>query len=229
MLLVGFALVVAVALLYVGARETSVFAVRKIEVQGAPPSVAAHVERALAPLQGKSLLGLGSGDVEQRLAALPDVAGASYDRSFPNTLRVVVRPEHPVAVVRQGAQSWVVSASARVIRAVGSGGAPSLPRIWIGPAVNVDVGGVLSDADAVQAVRALALMRSLPVRARLVRGNGRELTLVLRSGLELRLGNERDLPLKLAIARRILPSLRGAAPAYAYLDVSVPERPVAGH
>ena len=52
-----------------------------------------------------------------------------------------------------------------------------------------------------------------------------ELTLALRSGIELRLGDTTDLAVKLEVARRVLPQLgdlRG------YLDVSVPERPVAG-
>jgi cell division protein FtsQ len=228
-LLVGFGLVALAALLYVVARETPMFAVRRIEVEGAPPRVAAHVRRALAPLRGKSLLGLGRDDVESRLAALPDVAAMSYDRAFPSTLRVVVRPERPVAVVRQGSSSWLVSAAARVIRTVPRGAAPGLPRVWVGRATSIGVGDVLSDRDALRAVRALALVRSLPVHARFVRANDQELTLILRSGLELRLGNDGALPLKLAIARRILSALGGASPPYRYLDVSVPERPVAGH
>jgi len=50
---------------------------------------------------------------------------------------------------------------------------------------------------------------------------------VLRSGLEVRLGSKDDLRLKLAIARRILATL-GTSGGGDYLDVSVPERPVAG-
>ena len=52
---------------------------------------------------------------------------------------------------------------------------------------------------------------------------------MLASGIEVRLGDIGDLRLKLAIARRILalaaPS-RDTTPAY--VDVSVPERPVLG-
>ena len=47
-------------------------------------------------------------------------------------------------------------------------------------------------------------------------------TLVLRNGLELRLGDSRDLPVKLEVARRVIPQLAGAG---GYLDVSVPDRP----
>ena len=55
------------------------------------------------------------------------------------------------------------------------------------------------------------------------------LTLVLRSGPQVRLGDIGELRLKLAIARRIL---RWAdshhVPSTTYIDVSVPERPVLG-
>ena len=52
-----------------------------------------------------------------------------------------------------------------------------------------------------------------------------QLTLRLRSGLELRLGGLRDVELKLAVAARVIPRLPDGA---GYLDVSVPDRPVAG-
>ena len=52
-----------------------------------------------------------------------------------------------------------------------------------------------------------------------------ELTLLLRNRVELRLGDATDLTVQLAVARVVLPRL---APEETYLDVSVPERPVAG-
>ena len=60
-----------------------------------------------------------------------------------------------------------------------------------------------------------------------VRAKDRELTLVLRSGVELRLGDAGDLRLKLAVARRILLAA-GRRDDGDYIDVSVPERPVVG-
>ena len=58
---------------------------------------------------------------------------------------------------------------------------------------------------------------------RQVRTGDGELTLVLRSGTELRLGDSGDLRLKLSIAKELLPLTAGAR----YVDISVPERPVA--
>jgi hypothetical protein len=51
------------------------------------------------------------------------------------------------------------------------------------------------------------------------------LTLRLASGLELRLGDMHDVRLKLAVAARVLRVLPAGS---GYLDVSVPDRPVAG-
>ena len=62
------------------------------------------------------------------------------------------------------------------------------------------------------------------------RGSIDDLTLIVgeADGLELRLGEAESLKLKLAVAARVLKSLpRPEAQSLAYLDVSVPERPVA--
>ena len=49
-------------------------------------------------LEGTSLLELNGSAVQRALAPLTDVSTASYDRAFPHTLRVLIRPETPVAV-----------------------------------------------------------------------------------------------------------------------------------
>jgi cell division septal protein FtsQ len=227
-LLVGFAIVLGAAGLYMLARMTPMFALNKVEVEGAPPAVAARVKAALEPLDGTSLLELKGADVERRLASLTVVASASYDRDFPHTLRVVVKPEHPVALLRHGADGWVVAASGRVIAASEPHAFSGLPRVWLasdGPRV----GSVLADPLGRRAVRALALAQKarLEGRIRTVRADDHELTFLLGSGLELRLGDLHAVRLKLAVASRILPELL-ARGGYAYLDVSVPARPVAG-
>ena len=228
-LLVGFAIVLGAVGLYLLARSTPMFAVQEIEVEGAPPAVAAHVRAALAPIEGQSLLALNSGEVERRLAKLPDVAAAGYDRNFPHTLRVTVRPEHPVAVARRGQKAWLVAASTRAIAEVPLGTHPELPRIWLAHSGEPQVGATLTDRFGLRAVRALAFARTAGFkgRVRMVRVRERDLTFRLGSGLELRLGALRAIPLKLAIAQRVIPGLL-AQGRYLYLDVSVPARPVAG-
>jgi cell division septal protein FtsQ len=227
-LLVGFAIVLGAAGLYLLARSTPMFAVGQIDVEGAPPAVAAHVRSALAPLKGESLLALDSAEVERRLAKLPDVAAAGYDRDFPHTLRVTVRPEHPVAVARRGPKAWLVAASTRTIAEVPLRTHAGLPRIWLAHSNDPEVGALVTDRYALRAIRALALARTAHFRGmRMVRVRSRDLTFLLGSGIELRLGDLHAVPLKLAVATRVLPVLRQRG-GYLYLDVSVPERPVAG-
>lgn len=225
-LLLGFALLAATAGAYAAARETSVFAVRSVDVRGSRPAVAAQVEQELAPALGQSLLAVDLERVRRRAEALPTVLAVSFDRAFPHTLRVFVTPERPVAVARQGAGSWLVSARGRVMGELERGARRGLPRLWLKRDVKIEV-GALFGGDTASAVRAVApLARNpLPGRVSLVRVTPDELTLVQRSGLEVRLGDASDLALKLAVARRILPALAGVG---GYLDVSVPERPVAG-
>lgn len=226
-LLVVLGVVTGLVAIYFVARGTPLFALRTIEVRGLSPQVAGEVRRALEPLSGTSLMTLDAGDAERRVARLPIVVSASVDRAFPHTLIVDVRPERPVALLRRGADSWLLSARGRVVRELGSGERSGLPRIWVPKRTAVSVGGTVA-GDPASLARALARVREAPLlsRIRTVRTEGGRLTFVLRSGIELRAGAARDLSLKLEVARRVL-SVAGAIPGPGYLDVSDPVRPVA--
>ena len=225
-LVMGALIVLAAGAAYLLARETSLFAVRSIEVRGVSPALAARVRSALAPIMGSSLVTFDAGAAERRLAALPEVAAASYDRDFPHTLRVFVRAERAVAIARKGPDAWLVSARARVLRALESKPYPALPRIWLTASTDISPGQTLAGSPA-QAARVLGATagRRLPGTVRTLRADDSELTLVLESGLEVRLGDASSLALKLEVARQIVPRTPGAC----YVDVSVPGRSVAGY
>jgi cell division protein FtsQ len=215
---------------YTVARESPLFAVAAVQVRGGSPAVQRQIAKALSVEVGTSLLKVDGRVVERRLASVPWVASTSFDRAFPHTLVVTVKPERPVAVLRRGAKSWLVSARARVLAELQRGARPGLPRIWIGngAAAVPPAGAYLADAQGAVAARTLAPLAAVrfPAGVGAVTTGEDELTLVLRSGLELRLGDPGDLRLKLAVARRVL-ALLPALGADAYVDVSVPERPVA--
>ena len=113
------------------ARQSALFAVQTLEIRGAPPPVEETVRDALRPLKGDSLLRLDLESVQSRLAAIPSVQGASLDRAFPHTLRIDVTAERPVAVLRRGAEAWLVSARGRVIRRLDRPRLSRLPRVWV--------------------------------------------------------------------------------------------------
>jgi len=225
-LLVAFAVVLGTLSAHWAAYATSVFAVDRVEVLGAPPEVVREVEAATNDVVGESLVAVDAAGIEGTVRALPSVAGVSVDREFPHTLVVRIAPERPVAVARRGHLSWLVTGAGKVVRAVETGTERAYPRIWLTRGVAVTVGGTLP-AVYTPATRALAAAteEKLPRRVRSVRTAGAELTLVLHRGPEIRLGEATDLGLKVAIAAAVFPFVESGT---VYIDVSVPERPVAG-
>ena len=222
-LLVGAGIVAIAAAGYALARETSLFAIHRVAVTGGSKAVDAQVERALAPLLGRSLVGLAGAGVVERITALPTVAGATYDRSFPSTLRVTILPERPVAVLRNGPAAWVVSERGRVIRPVAADGASTLPRIWVaGKAVRV--GAVLPPKLGGTLTRVLSVADDLRSRVGTASLVGGELIFHLRSGLQILFGSPTDVALKVAVAAKVL---QHAPSGTRTVDVRVPSRPVA--
>lgn len=202
------------------------FAVDRIAVAGASPDLAVELQTALRPAVGESLLGLDLVELERRAERVPMVASATLDRAFPHTLAVAVVPEVPVAVLRQGSSSWLASEGGRVVAELGKGERQGLPRVWLKRDVDVRVGEWLTGPQR-RALAAVAPLveRPLPTAVAAVVATEGALVLELRSGVELRLGDATDVAVKLEVARRVLPRIAGQA---GYLDVSVPERPVAG-
>ncbi|MFL5970225.1 MAG: cell division protein FtsQ/DivIB [Gaiellaceae bacterium] len=228
---VGVALVLVAAGLYGLARETSMFAVDAVRVEGATPEVAAQVRRELHRYDGRSLVSLDATAVVQRVNGLPAVRASAVDRAFPHTLRVRVVPEIPVAVLRRGAASFLVSARGRVIAPVARGTHGTLPRIWLPARTELEPGSLLGGDSGGLAARSLAAFvgSGFSNRVTFVRALDGQITLGLRGGLEIRLGAPVDLRLKIAIAHSIVPTL--ALPGQGgpdYLDIAAPERPVAG-
>jgi cell division septal protein FtsQ len=230
---VGFGLLAAAAALFAGARQTSVFAVHEVQVEAIPGGRSRLVERALDELHGVSLLRVNHDEIQRRLDRLPHVHLLAYDRAFPNGLQVTVSVERPVAVLRRGSENWLVSAEGRVLRPLERKLRRPLPVVWLERTVDPHVGSVLGAPEPTRAIRAVTAIRAAsPTLARRVwyvkMEEAGTATAVMDDRFEIRLGNGTDLPLKLAVARRVLATMRREGDVGAYLDVSVPERPVVG-
>jgi cell division septal protein FtsQ len=233
-LALGAALTIAaLALLYLAARMTPVFAVRTIEVSGASRSVREAAHSAAEPFAGKSLVGLDGATLVDELEALPTVRSVSYDRAFPSTLRIFVTPEVALAVLRLGADRWLVSQRGRVIRRYVPDPEERFPRFRLAERANVGPGTFITDDIAHVILGALAAAPArFPARIDKVSLEDGELTMELHASWgapELRLGEPVDVRAKLAAAAVVLRSLaadyRGSV---GYVDVSVPERTVVG-
>lgn len=221
----------ALALLVYGLVDwTGTFDLDRIEVTGAPPEIIREVQAALAPLEGESLVSIGSAHVQSLAQDVPYVLAARIERDFPSALKVKLVLHRPVAVVRSGAGAWVVSSRGHVLEAVKPAALPALPRVWIPAGADPEPGDVLQSSTALAAARAIGrLPQPFPLRVVSARGSVDDLTLIVgqANGIEVRLGEAEALRLKLEVAASVLRSLsRSEAAALAYLDVSVPERPV---
>lgn len=232
-LAVGFALLAAALLLYLGARQSAVFSVRSIDVETEPSGHSRRaVEQALAPIAGTSLLEVDESTITRRLEALPHVHLLAYDRSFPDGLRVHVSVEPAVAVVRRADENWLVSSEGRVLRKLNVRLRRPLPVVWLSRSAEPEVGAIIRAEEPARAVAALATLRvaapSFTRRIWYVASGDDGLTAVLRDRFELRLGGASELALKLEVARRVLGAIRGSGVTASYIDVAVPQRPVAG-
>jgi POTRA domain, FtsQ-type len=229
----GRSVIVGVVLLavaiggYVAARNTSVFAVQTIEVRGGTPQIRREVRAALRVELGQSLLRVDAGAIDQRLSSLSGVRSFAYDHAFPHTLRVVIHPERPALVLRQGRAAYLVATGGRVLRPLSHPHLSGLPRLYVTKDVKISVGATPSgEVVAAAAAAAVARGAALPGGVHFVVAGPHGLTLLLGAAFELRLGDASDLRLKVAIARRILRVSGPVTTGDGYLDVSLPERPV---
>jgi cell division protein FtsQ len=217
--------------LYVLALKSSLFAVEKVQIRGATPALSLQIRTAVKPFRGRSLVGLDKAGVEQAILAIPEVRTVQVDRAFPNTLSVSVAREHPVAVLRRGRDAWVIATSGKVVRSLRRGRSRNLPRIWAPASAAVVVGEPVANFGVRTAVRVLAALDDSghSLHPTSVVAHDGELTLTTGSNIELRFGDASQVALKLAVAEKILPDLTSpSAGSIAYLDVSVPDRPVGG-
>jgi cell division protein FtsQ len=224
-LVVGCGIVALAPCAYAVARETSVFAVESIDVRGGGPRIDVQVRRTLGQFVGTNLLALDGAAVLRRIEALPTVVRASYDRTFPHTLRVTVVPERPVAVLRLGSDSWLLSVRGRVIGRLAPHAEPHLPRIWVPGSKPVRPGSLVAATEGGAVARALGLAGSFGARVASASYRDGSLVFRLRSGIELVLGDTTNARLKAAVAARTLPLVPTGT---TFLDVSVPGRPVSG-
>src|SRR5581483_9091782 len=86
-MMVGLALVAIAVGGYAALRESSAFAIRRVEVRGAPPAVRAQLRTPPAWLRGRILCALVGSFLLRRVEALPTVDTFGYDRAFRHTRR----------------------------------------------------------------------------------------------------------------------------------------------
>jgi cell division septal protein FtsQ len=212
----------AAAPAFLWVRDAPVFAVRDVTVTGLEGPQADEVRAALTDA-ARDMTTLNVRDEELRRAAdrFPVVRDVRADADPPRTLRVTVDAFAPVAVVQDGGRRVAAAADGTLLEGAPAAGLPEVTT-------EVPVGEErLGDRGALAVVRLLgAAPEALRARAARAGAGGGGLVVVLRDGPRLRFGGPERLAAKWAAAARVLadPSSQGAE----YLDLRLPERPVAG-
>lgn len=217
---------------YLWARSSTMFAVEQAVVPVTKHLSEAQLRSALAPASGQNLFSLSTEHLEKRLKALAYVSEAEVYRRFPRSLEVSLVEREPVARVQlDGGRIWLLSEDGRVLepdrgqagdrvvivppRALKLKAGEFLPK-ELRPALELSL--ELEGADA--SVRPLEA-QTLTV------SQGGQGTLLLGSGLELRLGELTQLEEKLMVANRLIEEYSREGKELLYVDVYLPERPVA--
>lgn len=204
-------------------RDSSLASVQKVTITGLPvsdgPAVRAALRNAALDM---TTLHVRVDRLRTAVTPYPVVRDLHVKADFPHTLRIEVVPYEPVAVLVTQGRRIPVAADGTILR--GQAGSRALTAVPVGA---LPGGRRVAEPKARAAVALLgAAPRTLRATVDGVRFTRGGLHVALRQGPELIFGAPTRLVAKWAAAARLLsdPAARGAS----YLDLRVPERPVAG-
>jgi cell division protein FtsQ len=166
---------------------------------------------------------INTGRAVSGVEALPYVRSARVERSFPDTVRIVVEERKAVAWVDDNGRRALVDGTGRVIELVPAPpvGLPELSGTTKVP----DPGGRVG---LVAGARVAAGLVGLGVGVQSVTSLPAGVSLHLVNGPELRLGEPTQVAVKVRAAQAVLAAMAAAGTGVTYVDVSVPSNPVAG-
>jgi cell division protein FtsQ len=204
-------------------RDSSLVAVRRVQVTGAHGADAAQVRSALvAAARNMTTLDVKMKQLRMAVAPYPVVKSLEVDTQFPHGLRIHVVEQVPVAVVDAGGRRTAVSGDGTLLHDVAAPAA--LPTISLG----VPPGGTHLTGYALSEVRLLAAApyQLLAKLSQVSDGPAHGLVAELRNGPSIYFGDSHRLGAKWTAAADVLsdPGSTGAV----YLDVTDPSRPAAG-
>ena len=222
-LLAAAALVLVLTGGYFFARNSSVFEIREVAVNGASGPDAPKVEALLRQAaRDMTTLNVDGGELREAASSYPTVKSVEVDRDLPNGVKLIVHEKRPVAIIENSGRKVPLAADGRLL--TGATPPDDLPKL--------DIDGVagtrVRDKSGRQLVALVAAAPSaLRKRAETAQLSGDTgLTLKMDQGPDLYFGTAEDLPAKWKAAARVLadPTAEGAT----YIDVRVPERAAAG-
>jgi cell division septal protein FtsQ len=224
LILAALALLLLAAAYMLWFRDSSYVQVEDVKITGT--ELAPDVDSALrAAAEGQSTLNPDADALRQAVAGNPLVAGIKVDTDFPHTMLIDVQVREPVAYL--DSEGVVIAGDGTILDSTGK--APDgVPEMSLEREDGAAVAGDAVTGDALEVSRVLGAvpgpLTSVINSASMSKDHG--VTVDVGPGLELRFGDSSGAELKWKAAAAVLadPKFEGAT----YLDLSVPDRPVAG-
>lgn len=205
-------------------RDWGVFQVEHVTVTGLEGKEAPAIRRALRQAGTRmTTLHVRQDELERAVDSFAVVRSVTASADFPRTLKITVNEYEPVAalVARDGRRA-AISRAQTILRSVTA--QTALPTIDVG---TIPTSGSLEDSIARRLVTVLAAapsqLRRLIERAYLT---GQGLRISMREGPVLYFGHDKRVAAKWAAVSRVLADEASAGAKF--IDVRLPERPVAG-
>ena len=217
---------------YAWFRGSSFVRVDEVAITGVTGPEAHRVRARLqeAALQ-QTTLNVNEDDLRRAVEAEPSILSLEATPDFPHTLRIDVTENHAVAAVVVPGSGKVPVAGNGTLMPGGRTAAP-VPEIRIQGSAKTGRDGTaaarLDDPRAEPLLRVAATAPPVLLRraGAIERRRGEGIVVLLRNGPRLMFGSDRDLAAKWRAAAGVLAST--SAQGAAYVDVRLPERPVAG-
>jgi len=215
-------LLVVLGAAFLWLRDSSLVRVKEVEITGVSGRQAGEIRQALTEVAREmTTLHVREDALRDAVEAYPVVRDLEADADLPHRLRITVDAYQPIAAMDIGGRPVAIAADGTVLDGAPTRGLPVIAAT--GSAAGTKVTGT----DATRLVRLLAAgPRQLRTRVRRALRTPRGLSLELRDGPRLDFGDLSRPEAKWLAAAAVLADeeSRGAA----YIDVRLPERPVAG-
>lgn len=206
--------------------QSSLLAVEEIEVTGnRTVSTEEILDRAGPWLRGQSLLKPSFGDAGNSLGEIPLIERADIERDFPHTIRIRIREHRPFVSLKAAENRvFILSVDGKALMGVDKP-TTDLPVLSTKDACAAEPGFTPECPDVSAGISFLA---NIPVSFNQgfseTMVSAGDVTAKTRSGATVHFGSLDDYELKFEVLRQLLARTGGRGGAF--IDVSVPERPV---
>ncbi len=210
---------------WVALRGSSLSAVENVRIGGVQGRQAAQIEAALRQTaRGMSTMHVDVGALRAAVARFPVVRDLRVSASFPHGLRITVVEQPPVAVLSAGGQRTAVAADGVVLGPeLVSSTLPSVRASGVAPLSGRSVNDATTRAE-------LSILGAAPPTllgwVQSIASGSEGIVASMRGDVQIYFGNATRAHAKWLAAARVLAD--SSAAGATYIDVRVPERPVAG-